>query len=180
MTYPKYLTKIREVIHTIARQEDSELQRYSGKGVLSMPELAFVHQVVKELSIRSSEIFNTCNINWEMNKNFGAGLTDLIIAPQIDQAKKVAFEFKLGGDVRKWNNDIEKMKFLDSNEYDRIFVALIDVFVNDLPTHQRIIDIDKRPDTVRVGNNFDFFTTDASFITQTCCVVGTWFIQEKI
>jgi len=177
--YPDYLLKIREVIHAVARQEDSELRRYSGKGILLMPELAFVHQVAKELSLRCNEVFNTPNIQWEMNKNFGAGLTDLIIIPQGIGANKIAFEFKIGGGIQTWIDDIDKINQLDSNEYDRIFVSLIDVFVNDLMTHCRIKDIDQHPSTIRIGNNFDFFTTVTNYVTQTCCVVGTWFIQER-
>lgn len=177
MSSTDYLVKIREVVHAIARREDSELRRYSGKGVMGMPELAFVHQVAKELSIRSDEIFGSPNVKWYMNRSFGAGLTDLIIEPQT-QSKKIAMEFKFSGDVRRWLSDIDKIRMLDGNEYDRIFIALVDVFVDDLSSHGRIIDIDNYPGTARIGGSFDFFTTNHIYATQTCCVVGVWFIND--
>ena len=144
---------------------------------MGMPELAFVHQVAKELSIRSDEIFGSPNVKWYMNRSFGAGLTDLIIEPQT-QSKKIAMEFKFSGDVRRWLSDIDKIRMLDGNEYDRIFIALVDVFVDDLSSHGRIIDIDNYPGTARIGGSFDFFTTNHIYATQTCCVVGVWFIND--
>jgi hypothetical protein len=179
MSVPAYLEKVRDVIHTIARHEDSELMRFSGKGVLSMPELAFVHQVAKELSSRSGEVFDVATIRWEMNQGIGAGLTDLVVVPQGQERKRVALEFKLGGDGRKWIDDLEKLKRLNSAKYDRVFCALADVFVGDLATHGRIRAIDEYPGTERIGGDFDFFTTRTSFVTQTCCVVGVWWVSAN-
>lgn len=95
------LESIAEVVHAVARQEDSELRRFSGKGILHMPELAFVHQVARELSARSAEIFGVPKITWEVNRGVGSGLTDLVIDTQSTEPRNVAIEFKVGGDVRK-------------------------------------------------------------------------------
>ena len=121
MIYPDYIDKIKEVVHAVARYEDTELRRFSGKGILSMPEIAFVHQVAKALSSRSGEIFGVPTIGWEMNKNIGSGLTDLSINPFDETKKKVAIEFKIGGNGSEWLADRRELQKLPSTEYDRLF-----------------------------------------------------------
>jgi len=168
---------IGEVIHAVARREDSELRRFSGKGILSMPELAFVHSVAKELSSRASEIFEVLSIGWQMNKNVGAGLTDLVIDPRSDKHRKVAIEFKIGGKVENWSRDIEKLSKLATEGYDSIFCALADVFTHDLTQHGRFKVLDDDARTERVVKTFEFFTTRSDFATHTCCVVGLWQVK---
>lgn len=164
---------IADVIHTVARREDSELRRFSEKGIFSIPELALVHAVAKELSSRPSEIFGVPKIKWEMNRSIGAGLTDLIINAPNDDQEKYAIEFKLGGEIDKWKADIDKLSKIH-NQYNCIFCALADVFVSDLATHSRFMSLDKDPRIERIVENFDFFSTVSAFKTQTCCVVGLW------
>jgi hypothetical protein len=168
---------VAEVIHTVARREDSELRRYSGKGVLSMPELAFVHHVAKELSLRSSEIFGSPTIGWEMNKGIGAGLTDLVIDPRSPVAQKMAVEFKLGGKVDTWIEDIAKLSRLANAGYECLFCALAEVFVRDLQAHGRFKAVDDDARAERIVKSFEFFTTLTDYATQTCCVVGLWRVK---
>ena len=171
------LLKLKEVIHSVAREEDLILRRLSGSGILRMPELAFTHQVAKGLLTRAQEILGVTSFQWEMNKGIGAGLTDLVVNPGQGE-KCIAIEFKMSGDYRNYVSDIRKLQQLDSATYDRVFCALMDVFVADLTTHPRIKAVEENVDVPvqRVGEYFDFFSTLHSFKTQTCCVIGLWFV----
>lgn len=72
---------IGEVINSLARRQDTELRSFSGKGIQSMPELAFVRSVAKELSSKASEIFEVPSLSLQIYKIVCAGLTDLVIDP---------------------------------------------------------------------------------------------------
>lgn len=174
MSNPDDFIQVREAILNVARREDSELRRYSGQGIFLMPELAFVHQVAKELSSRSSEVFRVPFIRWEMDKHIGAGRTDLVInAPN---QKGIAIEVKIGGSKDLWAKDIQKLKQINPNYYYRLFCSLAHSFVNTLSSINRVFEDDGT--VANVGGDFDYFTTlHPKYQTQVCCVVGVWFVR---
>lgn len=170
------LLRLKEVIHSVAREEDLILRRLSDKGIMSIPELTFTHQLAKALLGRSQEVLGVPTFEWEMNKGIGSGLTDLVVNPSV--GRKIAVEFKVGGSSANYVKDLVKLSQLDGGTYDRVFCALMDVFVGDILTHPRIkaVDENANPTVQRIGEYFDFFSTLYSFKTQTCCVIGMWLI----
>jgi len=73
---------------------------------------------------------------------------------------------------------------LDPATHERIFVALIDTWPNEIDPNPRILAVEKISGvpTERLAENghFDFFSTrHPNYVNQVCCVIGLWRIAPE-
>lgn len=170
------LEELSEIIIRVARREEMALRGLS-RGILFMPELAFVHAVGRALKSNAVKVFGTPKVQWLTEKELGdAGRTDLVFKAQ---ERSMAIEFKMGGRDYSYVRDIEKLAALDPQEYTRLFCALVDAWARK-PVHSdaRIKAVDEHQNVARLAP-LDLFTTHCPrYKDQICCVVGLWRIDE--
>lgn len=153
------------------------------RGVLDLPEIAFVDQLVHRL-VGASVGHVGRVIDWEVESQVSraSGRTDLVL--RLDGfPRKFAFEFKIGGSDRAYLKDLDKLGQLDSKTYVRVFCALLDVVRGHPEGDGRLSAFEQRQDLIAVGHRGGGFPQfDARFrrmrAKEISCVVGIWVLRD--
>jgi hypothetical protein len=172
------LEKIAKVVVDVAQREDLILHPV-GRGVLQIPELAFVYVAGREIALKAESIFGISNVPWLLERTINAtsGRTDLVFVP--DNQKSIAMEFKIDGGGDQYVADLKKLAAIDPEKYERVFCALMGTWPDVMDRDPRVKAVEEQPyirvERLTKDERFDFFPTiHDRFRNPLYCMVALW------
>ena len=169
------------ICESVLREE--EVLSKIGRGVFLMQEIALVYSVARSLIDNSSSVFGSeiSDLRTETNVKGRSGRVDLLI--EIEDGRKLVFEFKTRSNAPNCLDDIEKLRKIDRG-YEKYFCALVQVdnekpFENDT---SRVLSSLPDVQSISEKNIVNFETNNyqrKKLEKNVGCLIGLWKINES-
>ena len=121
-------TKICSSIADTVSRIDEELKTIDNKGIFFAPELHIAFECGKTITTSGQNIWGQRPYKWNRETKFeNYGLADLFFHSD-NGDKGLIIEFKILQTIEAYISDIEKLKKLDGEKYERFFCAILCFF----------------------------------------------------
>lgn len=128
-------TKICSSIADTVSRIDEELKTIDNKGIFFAPELHIAFECGKTITSSGQNIWGQKNYKWRRETKFeNYGLADLFFSTD-NGDKGVIIEFKILQTIDAYISDIEKLKKLDRERFEKYFCAILGFFENQQNEH---------------------------------------------
>lgn len=128
-------TKICSSIADTVSRIDKELKTIDNKGIFFAPELHIAFECGKDITTNGQNIWGQQSYKWKREIKFESyGLADLFFTSD-NGDKGIVIEFKVLQTIDAYINDIEKLKKLDGEKFERFFCAILGFFKNQEMEH---------------------------------------------
>jgi hypothetical protein len=128
-------TKICSSISDTVFRIDEELRTIDNKGIFFAPELHIAFECGKTITSNGQKIWGQEKYKWKRETKFeNYGLADLFFSTD-NGDKGFIIEFKILQTIDAYIRDIEKLKRLDGEKYERFFCAILGFFDNKQNEH---------------------------------------------
>jgi hypothetical protein len=115
---------------------DRELKEIADKGIFFAPELHIAFECGQKIFNDRDKIWRDCQYDWKRETKYeNYGLADLVFEPRDKANKEYVIEFKVLQTLDQYLRDIEKLKKLPTEKYERFFCAILGFFKNQEGQH---------------------------------------------
>jgi len=123
-------TKICSSITDTVSRIDYELRTIDNKGIFFAPELHIAFECGKAITASGQNIWGQRPYKWRRETKFeNYGLADLFFASDKGD-KGLVIEFKILQTIDTYISDIDKLKKLDGDKFEKFFCAILGFFKN--------------------------------------------------